>query len=380
MMTAQQYFEELSAGLARLDAAAREDIIAYYREYAQEAGLSSYEQLSEHFGTPRALCDSLCAELSGTAPLPPSPAVPEQKIPAAVRSILVMLSGQKRNAGTDPQPSECEIALDAFSGIDLSVFIPDVVLQEGDSFSVRYRLPECERLECAEVVDGLFRFRTAKTRTFLFSSSGGEVIITVPKGTRLQQAEFRMVSGLLRLSGIFCGKTVVSTVSGDITLCGGTPGQLSARTTSGNLLLRDVIASSVHFGTVSGDVRLEDCRAPIADFSSTSGDLSLSGMVCEYCTVETIAGDVKIEGSLGTVKVSATSGDCTLSGSLSGQGGITTVAGDIRVHFADVGVEAASSLGGITVDGRHCGKTASRPGKVPLALHSTTGDITVTTL
>ena len=378
-MTVDQYFEELSAGLDRLDATAREDIVSYYREYAQEAGLSSYEQLREHFGTPRALCDSLCAELSGTAPLPESGADPGQKIPAAVRSILVMLSGQKRDAGTDPRPGECEMALDAFTGIDLSVITPDVVLQEGDAFAVRYRLPEGERLERAEVVDGVFHFRTAKTRTVLFSLGGGEVILTVPRGTRLQQAEFQVISGDLRLSGLFCGKTVASTVSGDITLCGGTPGQLSARTTSGNLLLREVIASSVHFGTVSGDVRLEDCRAPIADFSSTSGDLSLSGMVCEYCTVETIAGDVKIEGSLGAVKVSATSGDCTLSGSLSGRGGITTVAGDIRVHFAGVGVEAASSLGDITVDGCHCGKTVSRPGKVPLALHSTTGDITVTT-
>ena len=378
MMTAQQYFEELSAGLDRLDAAAREDIIAYYREYAQEAGLSSYDQLSEHFGTPRALCDSLSAELSGTAPLPSSPAVPEQKIPAAVRSILVMLSGQKRDAGTDPQPSECEIALDAFSGIDLSVFIPDVVLQEGDSFSVRYRLPECERLECAEVVDGLFRFRTAKTRTFLFSSSGGEVIITVPKGTRLQQAEFRMVSGLLRLSGIFCGKTVASTVSGDITLCGGTPGQLSARTTSGDLLLRDVTASSLHFGTVSGDVRVEGCHSPIADLSSTSGDLHLHGMACECCSVHTIAGDVEIDGSLGTLKVSTTSGDCTLSGTLTGQSKVTTVSGEIDVHFPGVGVDA-SSLDGITLDGCRCGKTASRPGKVPLILNSTSGHITVTT-
>lgn len=378
-MIVDQYFEELSAGLDRLDAAARKDIVDYYREYAQEAGLSSYEQLSEHFGTPSALCDSLCAELSGTAPLPESGTDPVQKIPAAVRSILVMLSGQKRDSGTDPRPNECEMVLDAFTGIDLSVITPDVTLQEGDAFAVRYRLPEGERLERAEVVDGVFHFRTAKARTVLFSLSGGEVILTVPRSTRLQQAEFQVISGDLQLSGIFCGKTVVSTVSGDITLCGGTPGQLSARTTSGNLLLRDVVASSVHFGTVSGDVRLEDCRAPIADFSSTSGDLSLSGMVCEYCTVETIAGDVKIEGSLGAVKVSATSGDCTLSGSLSSQGGITTVAGDIRVHFAGVGVEAASSLGDITVDGCHCGKTVSRPGKVPLTLHSTTGDITVTT-
>ena len=127
-MTVDQYFEELSAGLDRLDAAAREDIVDYYREYAQEAGLSSYEQLREHFGTPRALCDSLCAELSGTAPLPESGTDPAQKIPAAVRSILGMLSGQKRDSGTDPRPGECEMALDAFTGIDLSVITPDVIL------------------------------------------------------------------------------------------------------------------------------------------------------------------------------------------------------------------------------------------------------------
>ena len=338
MMTVDQYFEELSAGLDRLDAPAREDIVAYYREYAQEAGLSSYEQLREHLGTPQALCDSLCAELSGTAPLPESGAAPEQKIPAAVRSILVMLSGRKQEGSAD-SPA-CDVALDAFSGIELSVLTPDVILQEGDRFAVRYRLPECERLECAEVVDGLFRFRTVKTRTFLFSTNSGEVIITVPKGTRLQQAEFRMVSGDLRLTGLFCGKTVVS--------------------------------------TVSGDVRMENCHFPIADFSSTSGDLHLHGMACECCSVRTIAGDVEIEGSLGTLKVNTTSGDCTLSGTLSGQGKVTTVAGEIDAHFPGVGVDA-SSLDGITLDGCRCGKTASRPGKASLILNSTSGYITVTT-
>ena len=375
-MTVDQYFEELSAGLDRLDAPAREDIVAYYREYAQEAGLSSYEQLREHLGTPQALCDSLCAELSGTAPLPESGTDPAQKIPAAVRSILGMLSGRKQEGSAD-SPA-CDVALDAFSGIELSVLTPDVILQEGDRFAVRYRLPECERLECAEVVDGLFRFRTVKTRTFLFSTNSGEVIITVPKGTRLQQAEFRMVSGDLRLTGLFCGKTVVSTVSGDITLRGGTPGQLSVHTTSGDLRLQDADASSLHFGTVSGDVRMENCHFPIADFSSTSGDLHLHGMACECCSVRTIAGDVEIEGSLGTLKVNTTSGDCALSGTLSGQGKVTTVAGEIDAHFPGVGVDA-SSLDGVTLDGCRCGKTASRPGKASLILNSTSGYITVTT-
>lgn len=377
MMTAQQYFEELSAGLDRLDASAREDILSYYREYAQEAGLSSYEQLSKHFGAPRALCDSLCAELAGTAPLPASPAAPETNLSPTIRGILAILSGKNRTSGKE-QSDLVEMPLAAFSAIDLSVITPDVTLQEGDAFSVSYRLPEGERLECAEVVDGLFRFHTAKAGAVLFSAGSSKVVVTIPKGTRLQQAEFRMVSGLLRLSGIFCGKTVVSTVSGDINLRGGTPGQLSARTTSGDFFLLDVCASSLHFGTVSGDVRMEGCHSPIADLSSTSGDLHLHGMACECCSVHTISGDVEIEGSLGTLKVSTTSGDCTLSGTLTGQSKVTTVSGEIDVHFPGVGVDA-SSLDGITLDGCRCGKTASCPGKVPLILNSTSGHITVTT-
>ena len=112
---------------------------------------------------------------------------------------------------------------------------------------------------------------------------------------------------------------------------------------------------------------------------STSGDLHLHGMACECCSVHTIAGDVEIDGSLGTLKVSTTSGDCTLSGTLTGQSKVTTVSGEIDVHFPGVGVDA-SSLDGITLDGCRCGKTASRPGKVPLILNSTSGHITVTTL
>ena len=61
-MTAQQYFDELDAQLTRLSPEERQEATAFYREYAQEAGLMDYEALAERFGSPKALAAQIYAE------------------------------------------------------------------------------------------------------------------------------------------------------------------------------------------------------------------------------------------------------------------------------------------------------------------------------
>lgn len=61
-MTSERYFSELAAQLGRLPASEREEALRFHREYAQEAGFSTYQELEDCFGPPRALASRLYAE------------------------------------------------------------------------------------------------------------------------------------------------------------------------------------------------------------------------------------------------------------------------------------------------------------------------------
>ena len=61
-MTSERYFSELAAQLGRLPAQEREEALRFHREYAQEAGFTTYQELEECFGPPKALASRLYAE------------------------------------------------------------------------------------------------------------------------------------------------------------------------------------------------------------------------------------------------------------------------------------------------------------------------------
>lgn len=62
MRTFEEYFSGLAARLNRLPPEERADVIAYYKEYAQEGGLLDAAQLIEHFGPPETLAAQILAE------------------------------------------------------------------------------------------------------------------------------------------------------------------------------------------------------------------------------------------------------------------------------------------------------------------------------
>ncbi len=61
-MTIDKYFDELKACLKRLPVNEREHAVNFYMEYATEAGLTEYNQMVNHFGTPHGLAAQIYAE------------------------------------------------------------------------------------------------------------------------------------------------------------------------------------------------------------------------------------------------------------------------------------------------------------------------------
>ncbi|TQQ84874.1 DUF1700 domain-containing protein [Peptacetobacter hominis] len=61
-MTNNKYFNELARHLHKLNDEDREEALNFYREYAEDAGIIEYEELTDRFGNPKNLSSKIYAE------------------------------------------------------------------------------------------------------------------------------------------------------------------------------------------------------------------------------------------------------------------------------------------------------------------------------
>ena len=61
-MTSEKYITELNALLSKLSEEDRKDSLDFYREYAEEAGITTYEGMTEVFGLPQTLASNIYAD------------------------------------------------------------------------------------------------------------------------------------------------------------------------------------------------------------------------------------------------------------------------------------------------------------------------------
>lgn len=154
-MERREYLARLDRALRELTGSReREDILAYYREYLEEAGSEGEAEAMDALGAPEALA------LHSVEPVPEAPPSP------------------KRRRFPRPAPAEdicrCPAALLGlrFEAVRLDVDGVQVRLEAGDAFLVRL---DGEALACA-VQDGVLR-------VFGGGEAGSLVTITVPRGS-----------------------------------------------------------------------------------------------------------------------------------------------------------------------------------------------------
>lgn len=61
-MTIDNYLKELSSSLKNLPKKDREEILDFYREFAEDGNMKSYEEMVERFGTPQSLSSKIYAD------------------------------------------------------------------------------------------------------------------------------------------------------------------------------------------------------------------------------------------------------------------------------------------------------------------------------
>lgn len=371
-MTAAQYFDELVFCLNQLPAQERDEAVNFYREYAQEAGLSSYEQLVQRFGVPKILAARICA---GDTERPSLSQQPKAKwrnpkmISWGVAGLLVVCllifafgsvfvhtasSSERADRADLPTSNTSNVRppdsdstnpagtlndLAAFSRIDISVICANVNIVTGDTFSVSYRLHENEVLDCAEVKNDTLTFVTENRPGCSVVDGDWYVIVTIPEDTQMERLE-------------------VSTVSGDI--------EDSGRT-----------YQKAELSTTSGDIRLSDITADRVEADTISGAFIVSGSNFSDLEINSVSGAIELNGAFDQVDVESVSGNCTLAGTLNQKAAVETISGGIRISFPDISVDAAS-FGSIYKDDSRQGLTFSQVGgSADVKLESVSGKIEI---
>ena len=219
----------------------------------------------------------------------------------------------------EPQaPSSGELKLNKFSNVELSALSPNIRVERGEDWAVRYDLHNQESVTRAEVVGDTFYFSSAYQPTPEVDTKDCELVLLIPVGADLNNVS-------------------LSTAAGSIELFNLTVEDLSVKSVSGNVALTHV---------VSGSLRAE----------STSGTVTTTSCTAERARAESTSGAVKLDGTYQTAELSSVSGTCELYAEVGGSARLQTVSGDITAQapFQQLSVK---TLGPIVVNGeKHSGK------------------------
>ena len=206
-----------------------------------------------------------------------------------------------------------ELKLKKFKHIQVSALSPDIRIERGKGWSVRYTLHNKEQITRAEVADDTFYFSSGFQMSPGMDLKDFELVITIPDDAQLEDVDLKTAAGTIELSGL-------------------TLDELDAESVSGNVKLSDLVCKSMDAETVSGDVVCTNCTAGEAKASSTSGG-------------------VRLEGSFEDAELYSVSGSCELYAQIQQEAKLQTVSGPIKAQ-APVEKLEIQSLGAIVVDGQ----------------------------
>ena len=259
------------------------------------------------------------------------------------------------------------VSVDSFDKLDIDTSGTDIIIKEGSSNSVSYRVKK-KREPVINENDGRLTVKTkALTTHFNFLSWDKEYIeITLDKDT-LENVTLDTGSGDVNIEGISLGgkikggsgdlmlsgcrggrDVVIERGSGDIKLEDCEFGKLSKEQGSGDLAADNVTADTAALKSSSGSTSLSSCNIGTIKHKSGSGDITGKDMTLDSTDIETSSGEVTLmlSGSESghDYDLSASSGDIIVGGNKisnnytedNGAGNtirVKTSSGDIGIDF-----------------------------------------------
>lgn len=240
--------------------------------------------------------------------------------------------------------------LPSFTDLDVELDLGSVTVQPGEDFGIRlsWTPGNSDYALHYEVKNGTLRVWNSSIDLIRLPTSvptlHSDVVITVPEGTRLSQADLDLSLGDAYLSGF---QVQDLTVDCDL----------------GEASIAYLEAGEAELTLDLGSLTLLDCRFMDAGVSLSMGDLNASEL--------TVTGELTVDSDMGSVE---------LYGALGRKTDISADAGDVVVTAGlprtDCGYDLHADMGNITVDGEDYRHTAVRSGGThQIKIENDLGDI-----
>ncbi len=186
--------------------------------------------------------------------------------------------------------------MEQFSSVDLSVVGADIYLVEGDNYAVEYRFHNREVLERLEVSNDTLYLSTDYSGDWKPDHGNFSVVVTVPKGTSLNDVHLSTVAGNIIVENQVCTAGALSTTAGKLELSNVTADEIQAQTVSGTISVKESKIHNVSAENKTGAIQL-DGEFAVANAYSVSSACELNGSLSESASIETISGEITVSVS-----------------------------------------------------------------------------------
>ncbi len=244
-MTRNEYLNDLKYELRNLPVEEQEDALEFYRGYFEDA--ENDEQVMQEFGSPKELAASIIEKFAS---------VPEVRKPQK----------NKSQNGSYGQFDDTEIR-----SLDISLGAAEIVLTQGEKFSVDYR-----GLDIGEVVCSVSPFGTLtienishlpKFRNFsIWSHHSHEssvtahprILIKIPDGTKFDLVRIHVGAGDFRMKNlrITTSRSYIDVGAGNLVLNNIHSGETAFRCGMGNITYTGTVAEQVNVDCGMGNISL----------------------------------------------------------------------------------------------------------------------------
>ena len=352
-MSKQDYLRHLSAALATLvPDRERLEIVRYYEEYFEEAGLEQEAALIQELGDPAALAQKIAREggfAGGAAERAPKPSHRRKWAAGiAAAAVVLVLAGifaalsarsahsdtpggpsqapasppaqtQTQPAGESPQPSQGPTdpaAVADFVRLNIEIGLGNVTVRTGADWGLTLESSGQDRYG----TDYLIHYTLENQELTIWSTPrsletaegnnvDGRVVVTVPEGWTLEQVDIKNGLGFIELDGLTLDEITADLGLGYIECDDLTAGEMDMYSGMGSISLRGPIATRTELESGMGDINVDT-------------DSLLSS--CAY-KLESGMGNIRVDGTSYATSQSKAEGELSLDAS--------TGMGDITVDF-----------------------------------------------
>lgn len=205
------------------------------------------------------------------------------------KSIVEQIDSNNSNMNSQI-PSE--VKQEEFTNINISVAAADIYLRTGNEFSIKYNLDDKETVTTSEITDKTLKFHTNSTYKFIPDDNDLNVIVTIPRETKLENVILKTISGDINIElGIDLENAELNTVSGEIEVNGVSAEKIKAETISGEISFENSDIIEVSAENKSEDIDFYGNFDSIYAYS-ISGSIEMSGTVSQCAEIETVSGEI----------------------------------------------------------------------------------------